>query len=193
MAKTDRTSPYPVNRIFLDRWSPRAMSGELLSETELMTVLDAARWAPSSYNAQPWELGIARKGTPEWDLYFDLLVDFNKSWCDKAGALIIIVSRNNFPWNNQPNSTHSFDTGAAWENMALQASELNLVAHGMAGFDHDKARKVLNISDDYTVDAMVVLGKPGKKKDLSKQLQENEHPSDRKPLKEIIFEGKFNK
>lgn len=186
-----RKSKYPVNPLILNRWSPRAMSGEFLSEKELMTLFEAARWAPSSYNNQPWRFIFATRDSKDWDILFNLLVDFNKSWTKTASALVVAISRKNFEYNNKLSITHSFDTGSAWENLALQATSMNLVAHGMEGFDYDRAKKELNIPDDYAVEMMFAVGKPGKKEDLSPELQAKEIISDRKPLNEIIFQGKF--
>ena len=186
-----RSTTYPVNKLFTERWSPRAMSGESLSDKELMTLFEAARWAPSSYNSQPWRFVYAKKDTPAWDTIFNLLVEFNQSWCKNAAALVVVVSKDTFDHNGQSSRTHSYDTGAAWENLALQGSFSDLVIHGMAGFDYDRAKKELNIPDGYTVEAMIAIGKPGQTKSLPKELQEGEVPSDRKPLSEIVFEGSF--
>ena len=167
------------------------MSGEPIQEEELLPLFEAARWAPSSYNGQPWRFIVARKDTPSWETFLNLLIEFNRSWADKAAALVVICSHQNFEFNNKPSITHQFDTGAAWENLALEASHRGLVAHGMEGFDYEKARKELHIPPEYDVLAIVAIGKPGKKEELSPALQEREVPSQRKPLKEILFEGEF--
>src|SRR3954469_7592020 len=108
-----RKADYPIDELFLDRWSPRALSGEAVSEEELLTLFEAAKWAPSSYNNQPWRLLYARRGTANWPLFFDLLGDYNKEWCKNASALILFISKTIFDHNNKPASTHSFDAGAA--------------------------------------------------------------------------------
>lgn len=189
--KQYRKAENGVSDIFINRWSPRAMSGENVSTEELMSLFEAARWAPSSYNNQPWRFLYARKGTENFDLFFNLLVEFNQGWAKNASALLVVISKKTFEHNGKDSRTHSFDTGAAWENVALQAELKGLVCHGMEGFDYDKAKKDLNIPDDYNVEAMVVIGKPGKKEDLAEMLQEKEMPSDRKALEDIIIEGKF--
>lgn len=186
-----RKVQFPVNKIFPTRWSPRALSGESITKEELFTLFEAARWAPSSRNEQPWRFVYARRDTDAWGKLFNLLGEFNQSWTKNAAALIVVVSKNNFDHNNKLSRTHSFDTGAAWQNLALQASLMGLVAHGMEGFEYDKAKKELHIPDDYTVEAMVAVGKPGKKDDLPAALQEREQPSDRKPVPSFIFEGTF--
>ncbi|OGI59488.1 nitroreductase [Candidatus Nomurabacteria bacterium RIFCSPHIGHO2_02_FULL_37_45] len=187
-----RTTEYPIDDIFLKRYSPRAMSGESISKEELMTLFDAARWAPSSYNAQPWRFIYAMRDTPEFDKLFSLLVDFNKSWCIKAAVLIVVISKKTFEHNGKDNVNHSSDIGAAWENLALQAQFMNLVAHGMNGFDYARAKTELGIPDDYFVEMMIAIGKHGKVEDLPESLREGEKPNDRKKLEEIIFEGKFS-
>ncbi len=186
-----RKPDHDIEPILFHRWSPRAMSGEQISEQELMTLFEAARWAPSSYNAQPWRFLYARRGTANWDRFFDLMVEFNQSWTKHAAVLVVVVSRKTFESNDQAAPTHSFDAGAAWQNLALQGSTMGLVVHGMQGFDYEKARAVLNIPEHFQVDAMIAVGKPGKREDLPEDLQEREQPSDRKPVAEIAIEGGF--
>ncbi len=186
-----RVAQYPINELFLNRWSPRAMSGESISDEQLMTLFEAARWAPSSFNNQPWRFIYAKRTTQFWEAIFNLLVPFNQSWCKNAAVLVVVASRNTFAWNDKPARTHSFDTGSAWENLALQASLMGLVAHGMEGFDYEKARIELKIPENYTIEAMLAIGKPGKKEDLPKELQEREEKSDRNPVASFIFEGMF--
>ena len=169
------------------------MTGEMLSDEELMSVFEAGRWAPSSYNNQPWRFIYAKRDTSSWKTLFGLLVEGNQSWAQHAAALVVVVSHNTFEHNNKPPRTHSFDAGAAWENMALEATSRGLVIHGMEGFDYDKARKTLGIPYDYTIEAMVAIGKRAKKDVLPEKMQEYEYPNDRKPLKEIVMEGKFRK
>ena len=187
-----RKPEYPINPLFIKRWSPRAMSGELLSTQELMSLFEAARWAPSSYNNQPWRFLYALKHTPSWDLFFNLLVPANQEWAVNGAVLMVLISHITFEYNNKLSRTHSFDAGAAWENLALQGAHMGLVVHGLEGFDYDKARQVLAIPQDYTVEAMIVVGKPGKLEVLSEKLQEHEIPSLRKPIAEIAFEGIFS-
>lgn len=186
-----RSSNYPVLPIILERWSPRAMSGEDISDKELMTIMEAGRWAPSSFNDQPWRFIYGKKGTEAWNTLFDVLVPFNQSWCARGAALVMIISRKNFAHNGEYSRTHSFDAGAAWENMALQAASMNLVCHGMSGFDYDKARLVCNIPQGYEIEAMFVIGKPGDVSRLPDYLQSKEEPSTREPLEKLVNEGAF--
>lgn len=191
MNTTPRKSEYPINPLILSRWSPRAMSGEEINDQELMSLFEAARWAPSSYNNQPWIFIYAKRNTPAWETFFKFLVPFNQNWVKNAAALVIIASKKTFFHNGKPSITHSFDTGAAWENLTLEAQSRGLVAHGMEGFNYGLTQKELNIPDNYQVEAMVAIGKMGKKENLPKELQEREFPSDRKPLSEVVMEGKF--
>jgi nitroreductase len=184
-----RKSPYPINKLFLDRWSPRAMSGEVISDEQLTTLFEAARWAPSSYNNQPWRFVYATKKSPYWQKFFDVMIPFNQSWTKNAAALVIILSRKKFEYDGKPARTHSFDTGSAWMSLALQGSLMGLVVHGMEGFDYDKAHAVVQASDDYVVEAMCAIGMPGRVQDLPPELQKKEEISDRRPLSEIVFQG----
>lgn len=194
MSKTvnSRTTKYDIDNKFLERHSPRAMSGVAISKEELLTLFEAARWAPSSFNAQPWRFIYAMRETSEFETLFSLLVDFNKDWCKNAGVLIVTISKKTSGSRDLPNITHSFDTGAAWENLALQASSMNLVAHGMSGFDYKMAKEKLGIPENYNVEMMIAIGKHGKIEDLPEAMRAGEKPNDRKPLAEIISEGKFS-
>jgi len=183
---------HPVDELFLDRWSPRALSGEGVTDEELMTLFEAARWAPSSYNNQPWRILYARRETAQWPVFFGLLVEGNQAWAKDAAALLLFVSKETFDFNGKPYPTHSFDTGAAWENLALQATMLGLVTHGMQGFDYERARSELNIPEGFRVEAMIAVGRPGDPSRLPEKMREREAPSGRKSLAEITCEGAFN-
>lgn len=186
-----RIPQFSINELFIKRWSPRAMSGQEISDAELMSLFEAARWAPSSFNNQPWRFIYAKRNTHHWDALFNLMVESNQSWTKNAAVLMVVISKKTFDHNNKPAHTHSFDTGAAWENLALQGASMNLVVHGMEGFDYERARKVLNIPEGYTIEAMIAVGKPADKNVLSEDLQKREQPSDRKKVSEFIFEGVF--
>ena len=189
--KEYREAEYQVDDLFINRWSPRAMSGEKISETEIFSLFESARWAPSSYNNQPWRFLYAMKNTTNWDLFYNLMGDFNKKWTANASALIVVVSKTTFDHNNKPNRTFSFDTGAAWMNLALQGWLKGFVVHGMAGFDYDRAKTDLNIPDGFEVQAMIAVGKPGKREDLPENIQKSEKPTSRKNISQLVFEGKF--
>jgi nitroreductase len=186
-----RKADHPIDKIFLDRWSPRAMTGETITQEELLVLLEAARWAPSSYNNQPWRILYARRESEHWPLFFNLLVEFNQSWAKDAAALVVFISRTHFDFNGEPAVTHSFDTGAAWGNLALQGWLKGLVVHGMEGFDYERARTALNIPEGFRVEAMAAIGKPTDPATLSEELRAKEAPSDRRKLEQMICEGPF--
>jgi len=188
-----RSSIYEINPIILNRWSPRSMTGEELQNDELMSLFEAARWAPSSANSQPWRFIYATRDTEEWNTLFNLLVDLNKIWAKNAAVLIVIVSKKEFEYKGKviASATHQFDTGAAWENLALEATSRGLVAHGIAGFDYERARKDLDIPSSYEILAMIAIGKRGLKENLPPPLKEREVPGDRKPLEQIVMNGRF--
>jgi len=187
-----RKSAYPIEPLFLDRWSPRALSGEALSAAELMPLLEAARWAPSCGNFQPWRFLYARRDTDFWPAFLGLLTPRNREWAQRAGALVLIISRTHFDGDARPCPTHSFDSGAAWENLALQASMSGLVAHGIQGFDYELARRVLRVPAAYAVEAMVVIGKPGALAELGESFRPREQPNTRRPLDQLVCEGPFS-
>jgi nitroreductase len=187
-----RKSDYPINPLILNRWSPRSMTGEALNDDDIMSLFEAARWAPSSYNNQPWRFIYAKRNTKHWDRFFNLLMEGNKIWAKNAALLIVVISRKNFEFNEKPAITHQFDAGSAWENLSLEASSRGIVAHGMQGFDYKKAGVDLGIPPDFEVMAMIAIGKKGPKEILPSELQEKEKLTDRKPLKEIIMEGFYH-
>lgn len=189
---TARYPTYPINPIILNRGSSRSMSGESLSDKELMPLFEAARWAPSSYNNQPWRFIYAKRDSTEWNLFLSLLTPANLEWCLYAGVLIVMISRKFFEFNQKPSITHSFDAGAAWENLALEGTSRGYVIHAMQGFDYVKAQKELKIPDEYKVEAMIAIGKKGAKESLSADLQKLESPTNRRPLKELCSKGIFS-
>jgi len=167
------------------------MSGDVLSTQEVLTLFEAARWAPSTYNEQEWKFIYSVHGSDSWKKFFDLLVEANQVWCQKASMLCVITGRTHFSKNGKPNPVHLFDCGNAFENLALQGTSMGLVVHGMSGFDYEKAKTVLNIPDTHVVVAMFAVGRPGNPEELPEKLKEVECPSPRKPLEDIISEGKF--
>lgn len=187
-----RTAAYPIEPLLLNRRSLRALSEQEITRDELMTLFEAARWAPSSYNNQPWRFVYALRNTPAWQIFLDLLVPANKVWAQKGAALIVVTSHRLFSYNNKPSRTHSFDTGAACENMALQGHAMGLVIHGMEGFSYERARVVLHIPQEYDVEAMFVVGKLGKIEELPEELQKSEEqPTDRRPIADCVTEGRW--
>jgi nitroreductase len=190
-----RTAAYPIDPLFLERWSPRAFTSEAISERELLSLLEAARWAPSSYNSQPWRFLYARRDTEPWPQFLRLLNEYNQSWAKSAAALLILVSKTTLlprgADKEVPSYTHSLDAGAAWANLALQATRSGWAAHGMAGFDVPRTAVELGVPAGYRVEAAIAIGRPGDKSLLPEALRAREQPSDRLPLSQLVSEGRF--
>lgn len=186
-----RMPDYEIPSLFTERWSPRAMSGEEVTREEMMKLFEAARWAPSSFNNQPWRFLYALRNSEHWKTFLSLLVPVNKVWSQNAGALIVMLSKRTFEYNNRPSPTHSFDAGAAWQNLALMGSMMDLAVHAMQGFEYEKTRIELNIPEEYEVEAMVAVGRPGPLEILPERLRDREVPSGRKKVSELVIEGSF--
>lgn len=186
---TERQSTTSVDRQFLDRWSPRAFDGSVLSADDRDALFEAARWAPSAFNAQPWRLLYAERGDANWDRFLALLVPANQAWVKNASLLIFFVSESLS--RGRPSHTHSFDTGSAWMSLALQAEKLGLRAHGMSGVDFEAARIELGIPDDVRIEAAAAVGRQADASILPDNLRKGEVPSDRKPLAEVAIAGNF--
>jgi nitroreductase len=191
-----RVADHPVDKLYVERWSPRAFTGESIPDSALRTMFEAARWAPSSYNSQPWRFLYAKRETPHWNKFLGLLNEFNQSWAKNAGALIVVASK--IAMEAPPGSgkfvtshSHSFDTGAAWGYLALEAHRLGWAAHAMVGFDIPRAAKELNVPDDYRVEAAVAVGRRGDKSILPDAMAAREAPTPRNPQKDFAFEGSF--
>ncbi|GAB0115269.1 nitroreductase family protein [Acidisoma sp. C75] len=190
-----RTADHEIADIFLERWSPRAFTEEEIPEADLFSMFEAARWAPSSYNSQPWVFIYARRSSAHWGKLLGLLNEFNQSWAKRAGALVVIASNSVMlpPGAEKPvpSHSHSFDAGAAWGAFALQGAMLGWHAHGMVGFDMQRAFAELGLPQGYRVEAAAAVGRLGDKSILPEGLQARETPSPRKPTGEFAFEGKF--
>jgi nitroreductase len=191
-AKIADTLP-AVHALIRSRWSPRSFSDRQVSPEDLHTILEAARWAPSSYNEQPWRFLVATKSdVAAYQKLLGLLVEFNQQWARTAPVLIITAAKKTFAHNGKPNRHGMHDAGAALAYLMLQATALGLHAHGMAGFDHERARKELGIPDDYEVGAAVALGYVDAPEKLPEQYRAGEtSPRQRKPLNEIVFGGQW--
>ncbi|TDF98282.1 nitroreductase family protein [Paenibacillus piri] len=184
----NRGSEYPVSPLFLNRWSPRAYSNRKVSDQDVYSVLEAAHWAPSSFNDQPWRFFVART-EEQLSVFHQFISEFNLSWASSAPVLVLVASDKLRP-NGDPNGAHSFDAGTAWGMLALQATLLGLVTHAMGGFDREKARQLLNVPEQFELHAVIALGYMGEKSLLPEGLREREVPNGRRPLSEVIFEGK---
>ncbi len=178
-----------VHDLIRSRWSPRAFSSRDVSAEDLEIILDAARWAASCYNEQPWRFIVARKSDPQaFEKMLNLLVPGNQSWATSAPVLMIMAAKRTFTHNGSPNYYALHDAGQALANFFLQATALGLHAHGMAGFDRDRARVELGIPDDYDVGAAVALGYLGSPDQLNEQHKKSELAvRQRKPLDQVVF------
>jgi nitroreductase len=194
-SSNSRTSEFAIDAFFLDRWSPRAFTDDRMDQDGMLTILDAAHWAPSSGNNQPWRFIYGLRGTPAFDAILDLLVAGNQRWARNAAALLIITSKTyrlSANGERKPAYTHSFDTGAAWFSVICQAMKLGYHVHGMEGFDKEKAFELLELPEGFRVEAAAAIGRIADKTTLPEDLQGREVPSGRKPVSEIAFEGKFS-
>ncbi|MBS3119975.1 nitroreductase family protein [Candidatus Woesearchaeota archaeon] len=191
--KSVRKPGWAINPIFVNRWSPRAMTGEELPDEELMPLFEAARWAPSSFNEQPWRFIIAKRNTPDFGRFLQLLTPGNQAWCSNAAVLLLIVSKKTLSRNDAPNRVHDFDAGSAWMSMALEGTGRGLVVHGMGGFDRERARTEIKVPDDYDVEAMVAIGRRKPDSQLTPEEKANQRISDRRPVEESVFKGSFGK
>ena len=187
-----RDPDHDVDPLFVNRWSPRAMTGEPLDEADLLPLFEAARWAPSAFNNQHWRFVYATREDDEWGTFLDLLNENNRAWASDAGALVAIFSKTTFDHNGEPAATRSFDTGAAWQNLALEGTRRGLAVHPMAGFDWEQIHDALGVPDEeFDAEAMVAIGERADPETLPDDLQAREEPSDRKSLDEIVFSGQF--
>lgn len=186
--KQFRKPEYEIDDVFINRWSPRSFLKKDVPEDILFSLFEAARWAPSAYNLQPWRFIIAR--TEEMRKKFHSFIsEFNLTWCKDAPVFALIISEKIN--DRRENISHAFDTGAAWALLAIQATKCGLVTHPMTGIDFEKARETLKIPEEYEIQALVAIGYQGDKEDLPADLQEREYPKGRRSLKESIFEGEF--
>ena len=185
-----RVAEFPVEPMFTARRSPRAMTGEPLATEEVLRLLEAAHWAPSSGNGQPWRFVWAHRGSPTFDALFATLAEGNRPWCANAGAFVLVASATTRD-GGKPIPTHAFDTGAAWMSLALQGSAMRLVVHAMAGFDAKAAADAVALTEGHAVHCLVAVGRPGRAEELPEPYRSREVPSGRRPLGELAFEGKF--
>ncbi len=194
----ERNPDHPIDPLFLARWSPRALVPEPMSEADLLTLLEAARWAPSAFNLQPWRFLYACRDDPHWRGFLDLLVPSNADWAQHASAIIFVLSDTLMPGDDRDHGgapslshSHSFDTGAAWAQLALQAIRLGYHTRAMAGVDFDRARTVLNVPDRFRIEIAIAVGRRGDPAGLPDALQAQERFSQRRPVHEIAFAGHF--
>ncbi len=180
-----------LDPMFLERWSPRSFLCDPLTQEDIDTLFEAARWAPSSYNEQPWLFVYARR-QEALDRFRDILVEGNRQWAKAAPFLFCIFSRKHFNKNGELNPCAEFDAGSAFMSIALQAHKLGFSCHAMQGFHKDRAYEVMGVNPEkYTAICMVAVGRQGPKETLSKELQEKEFPKDRNSQKDFVREERY--
>ncbi|WP_373430118.1 nitroreductase family protein [Paenibacillus sp. GD4] len=188
---TDIRKPsFEVSPQFIDRWSPRSFLEKEVPDEVLYSVFEASRWAPSASNLQPWRFIIART-EEDREAFYSFIVPGNLVWCKSAPVLAVVLSQTTT--ERGPNAWHAFDAGTAWGYLALEANRKGLITHAMGGFDKEKARDVLHLPDEYEAHAVIAIGYQGEPEALPENLREREQPSNRRLLKESLFEGVFGK
>lgn len=193
MQHKSATTAVPINDIITKRWSCRAFdAAKPVSQDQVISLLEAARWAPSCFGDEPWRFIVwnRNRDTAAWQKAFNCLVEWNQNWVKNAPVLLLVTANSIFHKNGKPNGWGQYDTGAAAENLCLQAVSLGLMAHQMGGFDADKIRHEFDIPEQFTCMAMIAVGYQGEETVLNDELKELElAPRERTPLGEHFFEG----
>ena len=182
----ERKYNYEIMDLIKSRWSPRAFSEEKVSHEEIMSLIEAARFAPSCFNEQPWRFIIADE-EESLNKMRNILMPGNQIWANKAPVLLLIVAKKTFTYNNTENFWHMFDTGTAWGFLSLEAERRGLITHAMGGFEMDQTRLVFNIPEDYEIITIVAVGKYGDKGKLDPKLQSREQPDVRLETEKLIL------
>ena len=186
---------HPIHELLSTRWSPRAYAVDRHVPPALLAQLfEAARWAPSSSNEQPWSFIVGTKGTETWSKIFDTLVPFNQTWARNAPVLVLGLARRVFQRNGSPNRHAMYDLGQAVSMLLVHATSLGLTTHQMAGFDPEKARGAFHVPDNYDVGAVIAIGYQAEHSVLPPELQEKEiAPRSRNKIETFVFAGDFGK
>lgn len=191
--KSTRDPAHNIAPVFVERWSPRAFVATTMPERDLLTMLEAARWAPSAYNEQPWRFFYALRDQPHFGRFVGLLDSFNRSWASNASAVVFVASdkvRRHFR-AGEPMWSHSFDTGAAWAQLALQATHMGYVTHAMAGLDRERAPSELKLPGDLHLEIAIAVGRRGPTASLPSELRKLEEVSQRRPLSSFTWAGPY--
>ncbi|MGC3997696.1 MAG: nitroreductase family protein [Anaeromyxobacter sp.] len=196
-AATARSPDHTIAPFFHERWSPRAFTGEPLPLETLQGLFEAARWAPSAANSQPWRFVYGLRGTPAFERLHSLLLPANQLWAERASALVALTSFKllTLPGADAPvpSPYHSFDAGAAWAQLALQAHLWGWSAHALGGVDRERARTSLQVPDDQQVEVFIAIGRRGDAAVLPEAVRLREQPNGRRPVAELVFEGTFRR
>jgi nitroreductase len=194
MEKRAKTE-YPTHELLCSRWSPRAFTKQIPSKDQLLSLFEAARWAPSCYNDQPWFFIIATKeNIKEFEVMLSCLVEQNQVWAQHVPVLVIGIARTVFALNGKINHYAFHDLGMAIQNMALQATAMGLAVHPMAGFSKSCIRKTYNIPEEYDPMTAIAIGYPGTPDELPELLKQEElEPRERKRVREFVFTRAWGK
>jgi nitroreductase len=191
------STQYPINDLLAKRWSGRAYDPHKnLDRKQIVTLLEAARWAPSCFGEEPWRFIVCDKLTNEaaWQNALDCILEGNRSWAKSAPLLLIITANTLFEHNNNPNKWGSYDTGAAAMNLCLQATEMDLMTHQMGGFDPVKASELFAIPEKFIPMAMMTIGYQIARDEIPQEIREREMAQrKRKPLGDCFFDGEWGK
>jgi nitroreductase len=191
------TTKAKIDTTIAARWSPRAFDdNKSVTQEQIIALLEAARWAPSCFGDEPWRFVVFDKVADKasWQSAFDCLAETNQTWVKNTSLLILVCADSLFGHNQKPNRWGQYDTGAAAENLCLEAASMGLAAHQMGGFNADAAREKFNIPEQYTLMAMIAVGYQADVNQLSEELKERElAPRKRKELGELFFSGMWDK
>ena len=192
----DRSNPrspeVEIDSMFIDRWSPRAFEPTPLTDDQVESLFEAARWTPSCYNAQPW-MFVYAVTAEDRSRFLSALVEGNQAWCRRVPLLMFLLCRRNFTHSGKENRHAPFDAGAAWMALALQARRLGLHAHAMAGFSREAAYEILDVPDDqFDIMAAIAVGRRAEPGVLPEAVAAKEQPNSRKPRQDMVREGSFS-
>lgn len=184
MKKNPRIPEYPIDPLFLQRYSPRKFSSKKIAPQTLMSLFEAARWSPSSFNEQPWNFVYATT-KEEKETLLSALTESNKEWASTAPVLLFLYTKRDYSKNGKTNPTAQFDAGAAWMSFTIQARKLALYTHGMSGFDSEKAYEILQIPEDkFKLICAIAVGYSD---------EQDPQFNDRKKVEEFVYKGKYSK
>lgn len=196
MTHSARNPDHEVHPLFTNRWSPRSYTGESIDDATLFSLFEAARWAPSGNNSQPWRFIYAHRDSAHWQDFLSVLAERNRLWAVNSAVLILLVSKTTHLRQGEttvsPLRNHVLDAGAAWLSLALQAEHLGWKSHAIGGFDRDAAKLRARIPDDYHVNLMIAVGRQGHADELPEDLRARETPTSRRPIRELVAEGEFS-
>lgn len=191
----ERLAAYEIDPIFTTRWSPRAFTGETIGESELLRLFEAARWAPSSSNSQPWRYVYARKDSAAWPTFLGLLADRNQIWAKNAAALVVLITKTTHRRKAgdapSPLRNHALDAGASWASLAFQAVHAGWRTRAIGGFDRERAREALGVPAGFEIQIAIAIGRQAEAATLPDDFRAQERPNQRLPLAHIVAEGRF--